>query len=138
MFAAKNFFLTIAVGAPPSVEYLVVAGGGGGGGSSGGPAGGGAGGFRTATGFAVTAGTPLTVTIGAGGAGGSASVGTVGAASVFSSITSAGGGSAMERVARQVRLGKGMRVEMDLVIQVYQPAVVVVGQAKPEMLAATA
>ena len=47
-----------------SVEYLVVAGGGG---SSFG--GGGAGGLLTAAGFAVTLGTPITVTVGAGGSG---------------------------------------------------------------------
>lgn len=75
--------------APSTVEYLVVAGGGGG--SSGG---GGAGGFRTATGLAVTAGTPITVTVGTGGAAGSVSAtnGTPGGDSVFGSITSAGGG----------------------------------------------
>jgi len=74
--------------APPTVEYLVIAGGGGGGFSNGaGGGGGGAGGYRTATGFAVTAGTPLTVTVGAGGA-----VSANGVDSVFSSITSIGGG----------------------------------------------
>ena len=51
----------------PTVEYLVVAGGGGGGQNKSG--GGGAGGYRTASGFAVASGTPLTVTVGAGGAG---------------------------------------------------------------------
>ena len=50
------------------VEYLVVAGGGGGGGDTGG--GGGAGGFRTASGFSVTAGTDYTITVGGGGSGG--------------------------------------------------------------------
>ena len=74
------------------VEYLVVAGGGGGGGGTGGAgenggAGGGAGGFRTGTGFSVTAGTSYTVTIGAGGA-----RFTNGGDSVFSTITSTGGG----------------------------------------------
>jgi hypothetical protein len=49
------------------VEYLVVGGGGGGGYGFGG--GGGAGGFRTATGFSVTAGTTYTITVGAGGPG---------------------------------------------------------------------
>ena len=73
------------------VEYLVVAGGGGGGGYCG--AGGGAGGFRTATNFAVAA-TGLTVTVGAGGAGGNgvAVSGSQGTNSVFSTITSVGGG----------------------------------------------
>jgi hypothetical protein len=68
-----------------TVDYLVVAGGGGGGGDRGG--GGGAGGFRTGSSFAVAA-TGLTVTIGAGGASYSA-----GNNSVFSSITSIGGGN---------------------------------------------
>jgi len=67
-----------------TVEYLVIAGGGGGNGDSGG--GGGAGGYRTATGFDVAA-TGLTVTVGAGGA-----YGYSGVNSVFSSITSVGGG----------------------------------------------
>jgi hypothetical protein len=67
------------------VSYLVVAGGGGGGGSWGG--GGGAGGFRTASGFSITSGTSYTVTVGAGGA-----VDTSGGNSVFSTITSIGGG----------------------------------------------
>jgi len=72
-------------------EYLVVAGGGAGGGWSG--AGGGAGGFRTATGFAVAATTITGITVGAGGA--SISVtgyGPDGSNSVFSTITSVGGG----------------------------------------------
>ena len=80
---------------PSSVEYLVVAGGGSGGGTSslqqnsGG--GGGAGGFRTATGLAVSAGSPYTVTVGAGGA--AVSDGrNQGNDSVFSTITSTGGG----------------------------------------------
>ena len=50
------------------VEYLVVAGGGGGGGNTAG--GGGAGGLLTATGYPVTMGSSITVTVGAGGAGG--------------------------------------------------------------------
>ena len=75
-----------------SVEYLVVAGGGGGAGQyqSGG---GGAGGVLTATGYAVTFGSPITVTVGAGGTGGAQlSTGTQGANSVFGSITAIGGG----------------------------------------------
>jgi len=51
-----------------TVDYLVVAGGGGGGSVRGG--GGGAGGFLTGTGFAVNAGVPIAITVGAGGAGG--------------------------------------------------------------------
>ena len=69
------------------VEYLVVAGGGGGGTGDGKNGGGGAGGYRTGTGFAVTAQT-YSITIGAGGANGSN-----GSDSVFSTITSSGGGA---------------------------------------------
>ena len=84
-------------------DYLVVAGGGGGGGYNAG-GGGGAGGLRStvgATGGGGTLETPLslsatgyTVTVGAGGAGASntAIAGTVGANSVFSTITSTAGG----------------------------------------------
>ena len=79
----------------PTVEYQVVASGGGAGGPNGNTcfagAGGGAGGFLTATNFAVTPGTAITVTVGAGGAV-NTSVGTSGGNSVFSSITAAGGG----------------------------------------------
>ena len=49
-----------------SVEYLVIAGGGGSG--SGVSCGGGAGGYRTASGFAVSASTAYSITVGAGGA----------------------------------------------------------------------
>ena len=87
-----------------SVEYLVVAGGGGAGGGQGG--GGGAGGFRTYT--ALPAASPLNgpaalpvsatgypITVGGGGPGGMYCVaGTNGVPSVFSTITSAGGGGA--------------------------------------------
>jgi hypothetical protein len=77
----------------PNVEYLVVAGGGAG--SAGLAGGGGAGGFRTASGFAVASGTPLTVTVGAGGSGAVTDpqyLGTSGLNSVFSTITATGGG----------------------------------------------
>jgi len=80
-------------GAPDTVEYLVVAGGGGGDCNWGG--GGGAGGLLTAAGFSVVSGTALTVTIGAGGAGGTdvnSNTAVSGSNSVFSSITSTGGG----------------------------------------------
>jgi hypothetical protein len=73
-----------------SCDYLVVAGGGGGGGLIGG--GGGAGGYLTSTGLSCAANTGLTVTIGGGGAGGNVANGTAGTNSVFSSITSTGGG----------------------------------------------
>ena len=96
------------VGANNVVEYVVVAGGGGGGGG-GRPAymagGGGAGGFRYFSALSP-AGSPLVapagitvtetsypITIGAGGSvGGSTNKGCQGASSVFSTITSAGGG----------------------------------------------
>jgi hypothetical protein len=78
---------TFTPATPLTCDYLVVAGGGGGGPTAGG--GGGAGGYRTSIG-----GSPLslvtsayTVTIGAGGASN-----TIGANSVFSTITSTGGG----------------------------------------------
>ncbi len=73
------------------VEYLVVAGGGGSSCYFSGA--GGAGGYRTATGFALTPGTDYTVTVGAGGTGGlGTNVGGNGENSVFSTITSTGGG----------------------------------------------
>jgi len=74
------------------MEYLVIAGGGGGGGHHY-SAGGGAGGYRTATGFSVAAGTITGITVGAGGAGGTAQVdGSDGSNSVFSTISTTGGG----------------------------------------------
>jgi len=82
----------------PLIEYLVVAGGGGGGGGQyGGSAGGGGGGggIRTGIGFPVSAGTPITVTVGAGGTGGNYGTGGPGGngnPSAFSTITSLGGG----------------------------------------------
>lgn len=78
-----------------SVDYLVVAGGGGGGASQSGVSnggGGGAGGYRTSTGFSVSANVALTVTIGAGGTAGSGGAGGKGNNSVFGTITSTGGG----------------------------------------------
>jgi hypothetical protein len=79
------------------VEYLVIAGGGGGGEGYYG-SGGGAGGFRTASGFTVSAG-PKNVTVGAGGAGATSqnSLGGGGGNSVFSSIMSIGGGGGASR-----------------------------------------
>jgi len=71
------------------VEYLVVAGGGGGGAvTNENCGGGGAGGYRTGTGLSVTAGTDYTITVGSGGP-----IATQGQNSVFSIITSTGGGS---------------------------------------------
>ena len=101
--------------APSAVEYLVIAGGGGGGSNLGG--GGGAGGFRTATGFAVATGSPITVTVGgggAGGAGGGQNRGTNGSNSVFSTITSTGGGAgagSMNLVRVRFVTAEGARVE---------------------------
>ena len=72
------------------VTYLVIAGGGGSGSSSSGNfggGGGGAGGYREASGFTLTPGTSYTVTVGGGGA-----AGVNGSNSVFSTITSTGGG----------------------------------------------
>ena len=86
--------LTVQV--PLTVEYLVVAGGGGGGDGSGGGAGG-AGGYRTnygGTAIAINSATNYLVTVGGGGAGGvgTSTNGSNGIASVFHTITSAGGG----------------------------------------------
>jgi len=85
-----------------NVQYLVIAGGGGGAASAGGVGhgGGGAGGFRTIASktLTVATGTAYPITVGAGGAAGPntpgacAGNGGVGANSVFSTITSAGGG----------------------------------------------
>ena len=105
--AVGNASVTPA-GGPNAVSYLVVAGGGMGASSHGG--GGGAGGFRegrvaapehtasplVAAGLTITAQT-YPITVGGGGAGGTAlpstSAGRPGSNSVFSTITSAGGGS---------------------------------------------
>ena len=84
---------------PNKVEYFVVGGGGGAGGGNSTGGGGGAGGYRTnfptACGLAVTA-TTFPITVGAGGAGATATggaAGTKGSDSIFSTITSAGGGA---------------------------------------------
>jgi hypothetical protein len=95
-FTGDGTFCVSAVGnaaGSNTVSYAVVAGGGGGAGRDGG-AGGGAGGLRTCCGLSVTA-TPYTITVGGGGTGGTGpnpSLGTPGCTSVFSTITSAGGG----------------------------------------------
>ena len=112
-FTGPGNFQVTAAGSPSgssTLEYIVVAGGGGGGGGYGG--GGGAGGFRFASPslapltypgkpLAAPAGLTATVntfpiTIGAGGTGSCGAPnqnGTQGSASIFSSITSAGGGA---------------------------------------------
>jgi len=99
---------TNPAGGPNAVSYLVVAGGGGGGGGDRNGTGG-AGGFRegrvtapeypasplVTTGLTITA-SPYPITVGGGGAGGVYACGGVngvsGSNSIFSSITSAGGG----------------------------------------------
>ena len=112
-FTGPGTFTVCSVGNPlgsSTVDYLVVAGGGGGGGTDGGDSsgGGGAGGFREGrqcapaytasplvapTGLSVSA-TAYPITVGGGGTGAppGCTVGTNGAASTFSTITSAGGG----------------------------------------------
>ena len=94
---------TMAYFGPTTLEYLLVAGGGGGGGASvgagsGGP-GGGAGGVLTTSGFTVTQGSTITITVGSGGPVGTSSSaptqGTNGADSVISgntTVTAIGGG----------------------------------------------
>ena len=72
------------------VEYLVVAGGGSGGAQN--AAGGGAGGFKTASAVPVTV-QPYAITVGAGGANSTGNDrGFTGSDSVFSNVTSLGGG----------------------------------------------
>ena len=97
---------------PNSADYLVVAGGGSG--SGGGGAGGGAGGYRT-SGFGPSPlrGDALTltassfpVTVGAGGAVGPACV-TRGSNSVFSTITSTGGGGGTSQTGGSGSGGRG-------------------------------
>lgn len=96
-FSTASSSITTTLTAPSTVDFLVVAGGGGAGRSGGG----GAGGFRTSVGTSgggasaessatITSGVTYTITVGAGGAGGVNGV--KGSNSVFSSITSIGGG----------------------------------------------
>ncbi len=109
-----NFVVSAGVGPVSVLDYLVVAGGGAGGGIMGG--GGGAGGYReshstpvsgsytasplaTPTGLPITGPVTIPVTVGGGGSsagpggGYPAGSGTGGANSVFSTITSSGGGA---------------------------------------------
>jgi hypothetical protein len=89
------------------VRATVIGGGGGGGGSNGtyAAAGGGAGGFASGT-FAVTPGSQITVTVGAGGAGGApdASGGTGGTSS-FGGFCSANGGTGGQFLNAQSTFG---------------------------------
>jgi hypothetical protein len=92
-----------------TVEYLVIAGGGSGGTQTGGGGGGGggAGGYRTASGFSVSA-TTYAITVGAGGvAGGSGGAGTSGNESIFSTITSIGGGRGQGNLSTNQNGGSG-------------------------------
>lgn len=76
-----------------SCDYLVVAGGGGGGADASGNQGGGGGGAGAMlTGSTSVITNAYTITVGAGGATSSTGAGTIGANSVFSTITSTGGG----------------------------------------------
>ena len=116
-FTGPGTFCVSATGNPSgsnTADYMVVAGGGGSVAISGG--GGGAGGFRESPGAAsgcysvsprgaapavaipISSGTAYPITIGAGGTTGSAGtiVATPGASSIFSTITSAGGGESSE------------------------------------------
>jgi hypothetical protein len=110
-FTSPGTFTVTGAGTPAgstTVDYLVVAGGGGGGAAGGAVGGGGAGGFRLSNStsmpapltspLASPAGIPVTVTaypitVGGGGTGGGpGTVGLRGNNSIFSTITSAGGG----------------------------------------------
>ena len=85
-------WLRVGTNVELDVEYLVVAGGGGGGAKRGG--GGGAGGYRTGTITGIITNTGIAVTVGGGGSGSSAGTqnATNGSDSIFSNITSIGGG----------------------------------------------
>ncbi len=64
-FLTSGSFTPMSVPVGGTIEYLVVAGGGGGAGAGAG----GAGGYLSSIGYGVTAGTNITITVGAGGAG---------------------------------------------------------------------
>jgi hypothetical protein len=98
VFTGPGTFTVTNAGIPTgsnSVEYMVVAGGGSGAMSGNGFGGGGAGGYRQNYPSPTTAGLPVTatsypITVGAGGAGNPCGV--CGSNSIFSTITSTGGG----------------------------------------------
>ena len=109
-FTGPGTFTVCSVGNPlgsTTVDYLVVAGGGGSGAAENGcgAGGGGAGGFRTNYPSPAIAGLPVTatgypITVGAGGPGSTppgATPGTRGSNSIFSTITSTGGGAGTYR-----------------------------------------
>jgi len=91
-FNTSNPFTVTHAGSQALIEYLVIAGGGSGGSGGGG---GGAGGYRYGTGFSVSSQT-YQITVGAGGVPSPTLNirGTNGIDSVFSTITSTGGGAA--------------------------------------------
>jgi hypothetical protein len=105
VFTGPGTFQVTSAGNPAgstTVEYLTVAGGGGAGSGLGG--GGGAGGYRQNYPSPTTAGLPVSVTgypitVGSGGASGipDGGSGNPGTDSVFSTITSAGGGGSVSR-----------------------------------------
>ena len=123
-FTGPGTFTVTSSGSPAgsnTVSYMVIAGGGGGGGEEGG--GGGAGGFRegkatgdtyTASPLVAPAGLPVSVqsypiTVGGGGTGITcdSNPATSGSDSIFSSITSAGGGRGGDQVAPTKSGGNG-------------------------------
>ena len=84
---------TMTITPNSAIDYLVVAGGGSGGNRDGG--GGGAGGYLTASAYSVTAGIPMTVTVGSGGAAlvaNTVATGNNGTNSSFAVSTAIGGG----------------------------------------------
>ena len=94
VFNSSGTFNITTLGDDAVVQYLVVAGGGGGGGGSAGGGGGGAGGYRTASNFSVSQ-QGYSITVGGGGVGTTSpdnNNAVAGSNSVFSSITSTGGG----------------------------------------------
>ncbi len=115
IFSLKQQVLAIREGGwpglkPLAVDYLVVAGGGGGAGNTSFGSGGGGGGGLLQGNLGVTAGSAITVTIGAGGAGGAAGGGergTTGNSSVFGAISTSGGGGGGAQSAIQAGLSGG-------------------------------
>lgn len=101
-FTSSGTFTPIA---SLSCDYLVIAGGGGGGASYGG--GGGAGGYRTGSGLGVLPLTNYPITVGAGGTGMPIATGVVGSgsSSIFSTITSDGGGGGGTGNPQQLSFG---------------------------------
>jgi hypothetical protein len=113
-FTGPGTFTVTSAGTPvgsDTVDYLVIAGGGGGGNANGGGGGGGAGGYRESSGTASgsytvsplgsgvsalpVSATAYPISVGGGGSGGyfvTPAIATAGTPSVFSTITSAGGG----------------------------------------------